>query len=331
MHIEEFLEPKILIASGKGGVGRTTVSAALALVAARHGRKVCVADVDRKGALAKLFGAETPSYDPAELSPGVWGLTIPPEEALAEYLKVQYHMNRISKIFTTTHFVDFITTAAPGLKDILVLGKIWYLEQDRSGYGRNFDFDTIILDPPGAGHMLTFLAAPIGLSDAVRVGPIRRQADWLIEMLRDPRRTRAHLVTLAEEMSVSETTETSAALAQRIGMNPGVVFANAIYPQVMNRKEMKLLDAITADGSVEELVVEAKGAGLTLDSDDQEALVGYARFVTARRAIQERYLKKLRAGVSEPVVELPFLFSAGLALPDIETIADAIEENVESL
>jgi anion-transporting ArsA/GET3 family ATPase len=331
MNIDDFLAPKIVIVSGKGGVGKTTVSAALALVAARHGRKVCLAEVDRKGSLARLFGGQTPSYKPAELAPGVWGLNIPPDEALAEYLKVQYHMNRISRVFKTTHFVDFITTAAPGLKDILVLGKIWYLEQDRSGTGQKFSFDTIIVDAPAAGHMLTFLSAPLGLSDAVRVGPIKRQADWLVEMLRDPKRTRAHLVTLPEEMPVSETLETSDALSRRLRINQGALFANAIYPRLLSPSEARLFDEVVRDGSVEELVVEAKVAGLTLDADDQEALTGYARFVRARRAIQNRYLDVLRSRAYEPVVELPFLFAARPELPDIEMLADAIEDAVPRL
>src|SRR5918997_715650 len=111
----------------------------------------------RKGTLPSLFGGPTLSYEPAELLPDLWGLNIVPEDALAEYLEVQYHMRRISKVFTSTHFVDFITTAAPGLKDILVLGKIWYLEQNRSPGGRRYDFDVIIVDAPAAGHMVNFL------------------------------------------------------------------------------------------------------------------------------------------------------------------------------
>src|SRR5688500_15531150 len=149
MLIDEFLAPRVLIVSGKGGVGKTTVAAAIALVAARQGRTVCLAEVDRKGSLPKLFDAPGLDYSPKEMSPGVWGMNIVPEDSLAEYLEVQYHMKRISKVFTSTHFVDYITTAAPGLKDILVLGKIWYLEQDRSD--SDMVFDTIIVDAPAAG------------------------------------------------------------------------------------------------------------------------------------------------------------------------------------
>ncbi|HYI45117.1 MAG TPA: ArsA family ATPase [Actinomycetota bacterium] len=329
MQIDELLKPKILIVSGKGGVGKTTVSAALAVVAARAGHKVCIAEVDRKGTLPRLFGGAELTYEPREIAPGVWGMNIVPEEALAEYLDVQYHMKRISKAFTSTHFVDYITTAAPGLKDILVLGKIWYLERDRSG--RADEFDTIIVDAPAAGHMLTFLSAPMGLSDALRVGPVRKQSDWLIEMLRDPERTRVHLVTLAEEMPVTETLETAAALEGEIGINSGVVFANAVYTELFNEQEEKNLESIIASGDAAPLVEQAQAVGLRLDDDDVEALLGYGRFLEARRKIQTEHLSELQKRVGQPVVELPFLFSAGLALPDVENLADVIEEQVQKL
>jgi anion-transporting ArsA/GET3 family ATPase len=327
MEIDEFLAPRILIVSGKGGVGKTTVSAAVALVAARQGRRACIAEVDRKGTLPKLFGGSTLSYTPRELSPGVWGMNIVPDEALAEYLEVQYHMKRVAKVFSSTHFIDFITTTAPGLKDILVLGKIWFLEQGRSPGPR---FDTIIVDAPAAGHMLTFLSSPMGLSDAVRVGPVQRQAEWLVEMLTDPARTRVHLVTLAEEMPVAETIETAEALETRIKIDTGAVFANGLYPEMVTSGDLERMDEVLA-GEPDALCAEADAAGLRLDPEDIEALTGYARFLDARRRIQGKHLRALKKSINDPVVELPFLFDVGLDLPGIETIADAIEEEIGAL
>ena len=331
MHLDDFFAPKILIVSGKGGVGKTTVAASLALAAARQGRTVCVAEVDRKGTLPKLFGGDELTYEPREMAPGVWGMNIVPEAALAEYLDVQYHMKRISKVLTSSHFVDYITTAAPGLKDILVLGKIWYLEQGRAGGPDEPRFDTIVVDAPAAGHMLTFLQAPLGLSDAVRVGPIKRQSEWLVDMLTDPKRSRVHLVTLAEEMPVSETLETSEALEGRLGVPMGPIFANAVYSELLTAEEEKLLQSVLEDGRPDELVAPAEKVGLNLEEEDLLALAGYARFLEARRSIQQEHLDHLSDGVDEPVIELPFLFSAGLALPDIETLADAIQDRVEEL
>ena len=331
MLIDEFLDPKILIVSGKGGVGKTTVAASLAIVAARQGRKVCVAEVDRKGTLSKLLGGGELSYEPTELLPGVWGMNIIPDKALEEYLDVQYHMRRFSRVFTSTHFVDYITTAGPGLKDILVLGKIWFLEQGRAAKGTEQGFDTIIVDAPAAGHMLTFLSAPMGLSDAVRVGPVRRQAEWLVGMLRDPKRSRVHLVTLPEEMPVSETLETFHALESKLDINVGSVFANGIYSELFNGPEQVALVKMRAEDDHSPLFEEAEKVGLRLDDDDLRSLVGYAHFLEARRTIQGTHLQALKKGIDEAILDLPFLFSAGLELPDIETLADVIEERVEKL
>ncbi|MGH2752998.1 MAG: ArsA family ATPase [Actinomycetota bacterium] len=327
MQIDEFLHPRIIIVSGKGGVGKTTVSASLALVAARSGRRVCIAEVDRRGTLPKLFGGGEVGYEPRELAPGVWGMNIVPDEALAEYLNVQYHMKRVARIFSSTHFVDFITATAPGLKDILVLGKIWYLEQGRHGP----HFDTIIVDAPAAGHMLTFLSAPMGLSDAVRVGPVQRQAEWLVQMLQDEHRTRVHLVTIAEEMPISETIETSQALEARIKINTGCVFANAIYPQLFTKGERELFDALAAEENHVALRGEAAHVGLRLEEEDIEALFNYAAFRESRRAIQTKHLRALKKGLEDPIAELPFLFAAGLDLPHLEKMADVIEERVGKL
>jgi anion-transporting ArsA/GET3 family ATPase len=234
-------------------------------------------------------------------------------------------MKRMSKLFKSTHFVDYITTAAPGLEDILVLGKIWYLEQDRSS-GRRDSFDTIIVDAPAAGHMLSFLSAPMGLSDAVQVGPIKRQADWLVEMLRDPDRTQVHLVTLAEDMPVAETLETARALATRVGVSQGVTFANAIYPNIFSRSERTVFRELAEGRERLDLLTEAEAAGIELDPARLGSLVDYGRWLEARRAIQARHLRRLRKESAGKVVELPFIFSAALDLGDVERLANAIEE-----
>ena len=331
MLLDDFLAPRILIVSGKGGAGKTTVAASLALVAARRGRQVCLAEVDGKGPLGRLFGAATLDHEPTELLPGIWGMNISADKALEEYLAVQYHMRRMSRVLTHSHFVDYITTAAPGLKDILILGKVWYLEQGRPTARRAPRFDTIVLDAPASGHMRTFLSAPIGLSNAVKVGPIRRQSDWLLEMLRDPARARVHLVTLAEEMPVSETLETSEELHHALRVHAGPTFANAIYPNIFSASERKGFIANGDGGLKRRLRVASEKAGLKLDGEDADELLAYARFLEGRRSIQARYLRALRKGSLQPIVELPFQFAAGLTLPDLEILADVIEERVEEL
>jgi len=327
MRIDELLAPRIVVVSGKGGVGKTTIAAALAVIAARTGRKVCIAEVDEKGSLPRLFGHGDLTYAPTEISPGIWGLNITAEDALREYLKLQYHMRRLSQLFTSTHFVDYLATSAPGINDLLVIRKIWYLEQGPDRGGADQIYDTIILDAPAAGHMLTFLGAPQGFYDAIAVGPIRHQVQWVLDMVEDPARTRVSLVTTAEEMPVAETIDTLTALQGRLKVATGPVFANGLYGSYFSSREMTRLEGIEPDA----LIDLARTAGLDLDPDDVRSMSSYARFLEGRSAIQRRHMKALRKGIDPAIVELPHLFSAGLGAPDIGVLADIIESRVTDL
>jgi anion-transporting ArsA/GET3 family ATPase len=283
--------------------------------------------VDEKGSLPQLFGRGDLSYQPAEISPGIWGLNITAEEALKEYLQLQYRMRRLSNVFTHTHFVDYLATSAPGIQDLLVIRKIWYLEQGPKKGGTPHEFDTIIVDAPAAGHMLTFVGAPRGIHDAVSVGPIRTQVQWVLDMIEDPKRTRVSLVTTAEEMPVTETLETQQALTERLGISLGPVFANGLYEGFFSKQER----AAVADVDPPTMISLAAEVGLELDAGDIAAGVSYARFLEARRSIQQKHMRTLKRGVDTPLVELPFLFSAGLGAPDIVTLADVIESRLEGL
>jgi anion-transporting ArsA/GET3 family ATPase len=329
MDMDRFLEPKIHILAGKGGVGKTTVAAALALLAARRGKKVLVAEVDSKGSLPRLFGQWLPSSEPTEVTPGVWTLNILPEQALTEYLDVQYNMGRIARVLRSTHFIDYISLTAPGLKDVLALGKIWWLEQNHPGSKLPQDFDSIIVDAQGTGHMLTFLSAPSGLADAVQVGPIKRQAELLTSMLRDPSRCCAHLVTLAEEMSVEETLATANSLRHDLHISQGALFANGLYPRLLERHP-EALRLIEEKGS-SLLSERAADVQLSLDEEDIQVILGYAQFARARRKSQVRHLRKLSRAVPEPIVRLPFIFTPSIGLPEIDTLADSMQEQVSAL
>jgi anion-transporting ArsA/GET3 family ATPase len=173
--------------------------------------------------------------------------------------------------------------------------------------------------------MITFLAAPMGLADAVQVGPIKRQADWLTEMLTNPARSIAHLVTLPEEMPVAETLETSQKLDDELGVSQGVTFANGVYEDSLGDDHFALLSKPSSLQSC------ADSVGLRLDKEDFEALNGYASFLEARSAIQAKHLRILAKTASRPIVKLPYLFGSGLALPDIETLADEIETKLQEL
>ncbi len=211
-------QARVLIVVGKGGVGKTTVSAALGRAAAMTGRNALVVEIEGKGGLAAAFGHPGElDYREVVLHSGdaekgegeVRGRTLRADEALVEYLE-DHAMGRLSKRLLTTGAIDVVATAVPGIKDILVLGKVKQLERENPS-------DLIVLDAPASGHAISFLGGAAGLLDAVRSGPIRAQAQDVVDLLTDENRTQVLIVTLAEEMPVNEAVEVADAVEDKVG------------------------------------------------------------------------------------------------------------------
>jgi anion-transporting ArsA/GET3 family ATPase len=293
MDLERFCAAsRVVIVAGKGGVGKTTVTAALATAAARTGMSVLIVEVEGKSGLAACFGEAPLTYEEAELRPRVRARTLTPDDALLEYLD-GHGMRRISKRLTRSGALDVVATAVPGMRDILVLGKVKQLEQARAA-------DLIVLDAPAAGHAVSFLLSARGLLDAVRVGPIQRQAAEVVELLADPARCQVLLVTLPEETPVNELVETAFALEDRVGVSLGPVVVNGLYP------------------ALEGLDVDPGG------EPDADALRAAAAFRRARTAQQEEQVARLAEQLPLPQWHLPFLFEADLGPSHVDVLAGAL-------
>jgi len=291
----------VVIVAGKGGVGKTTVSAALARLAAERGLRTLVVGIDGGIGLARLFDAPPLTYEPAELAPGITGRLLTPDEALVEYLE-SHGLRRVSKRLLSSGAIDVVATAAPGIRDILVLGKVKQLE--RSG-----QFDLIVVDAPAAGHAITFLASARGVHDLVRVGPIEVQAAGVLELLGDPARCSVLLVTIPEETPVNELIDTAFALEDRVGVKLGPVVVNGVYPA------LACLDATVDEGS----------------APDAAALLAAARFRTARTDQQAAQLDRLGLSLPLPQVRLPYLFSTDIGRDEIGVVAAALSDQIERL
>ena len=289
---------RVIIVAGKGGVGKTTVTAALARRAGAEGLTTLVVEIEGRSGLPELFGQPPLTYEPSILVPGaagtadVRGRTLTPDDALREYLQ-DHGLKRVSRRLVDSGAMDVVATAAPGIRDILVLGKVKQLE--RAGVA-----DLIVIDAPAAGHAITFLLSARGLLDAVRVGPVHTQAADVLELLTDPARCQVVLVTLPEETPVNELVETAFVLEDRVGVSLGPVVVNGLYPP---------LDGLDVD----------PGSG-----PDAEALRAAAAFRRARTAQQEEQLARLSERLPLPQLHLPFLFEADLGLPEIDLLAEAL-------
>ncbi|HZJ26554.1 MAG TPA: ArsA-related P-loop ATPase [Acidimicrobiia bacterium] len=302
---------RVLIVAGKGGVGKTTVTASVATIAARAGMSVLIVEVEGKSGLSAAFGQPNLGYEETQLAPRVRARTLTPDQALVDYLE-SHGLRRISKRLSSTGTLDVIATAVPGMKDILVLGKVKSLEQDRAA-------DLILVDAPAAGHAISFLLSPSGLLDAVSVGPIRKQAADVTELLADPRRCQVLLVTIPEETPVNELVDTAFAIEDRVGISLAPVVMNACYPQ---------LDLET---DVDKVLADADAAGVFVSHREAGHLSDAARFRTERQQIQAAQIERLSAALPLPQIRLPFLFSTDLGPTQIDLLADAMSDRIESI
>ena len=302
---------RVMIVAGKGGVGKTTVTATLATAAADAGLSVLIVEVEGKSGLAACFGRPPLGYEEAELAPRVRGRTLTPDEALVDYLE-NHGLRRISKRLVRSGALEVVSSAVPGMKDILVLGKVKALEQERAA-------DLIIIDAPAAGHAVTFLMSPRGLGDAVRVGPVSKQSTDVIEMLSDPARCQVMLVTVPEETPVNELVDTAFQLEDRIGVQLGPVVVNACYPDP------------GLPASVDEVQRLADELGVFVSPREAADLVAAAEFRRERHVLQQEQADRLAARLPLPQVRLPFLFTTELGPPEIGALAGVFKAQVEEL
>ncbi|UBU13791.1 ArsA-related P-loop ATPase [Nonomuraea gerenzanensis] len=321
----DWADVRLHVVTGKGGTGKTTVAAALALALAAGGRKVLLVEVEGRQGIAQIFDLPPLPYEERRIAVApdggdVYALAIDPEEAMLEYMEMFYGMRRAGRALTKMGIVDFATTVAPGFRDVLVTGKTTEAVRRRGRNGRRI-YDAVVLDAPPTGRITRFLNVTKEVAGLARVGPIKNHSDLVSGVVKSPE-TAVHFVTLLEEMPVQETLDGIAEL-RAAGLPAGGIIINMVRQSLL--PQAALDTAVKGRFSSEELAVGLKAAGVTDGSQATALAEALAEEVVehARRTELERAERETLAGAGLTRYELPLL-ADGVDLAGLYELAQSM-------
>lgn len=299
--VDALLGKDLVVVTGKGGTGKTTVAAALGLAAAARGRRVVVAEVAARDELARaLVGHGATPFEERLVAPGLHHVSIDPQHAMEEYLVDQLPARALAEVLVRSRLFTYLAAATPGLRELLTMGKVWELAEARRRTPGAAPYDLVVLDAPATGHGLALLEAPRTFADAARVGPIARHGRTIHEMLTDPTRIGVVAVATPEELAVNEVLSVRDALPDRLGLELDRVVLNAVLPDRLTAAEAQALET----------------------AGDARA-VRLARHHQRRARAQRVQAARLRdeLGGSVPVTSLGFLFRREVGLDELRELA----------
>ena len=305
------LKRRLLWVLGKGGVGRTTVAAALGLLGARRGARTIVAEVSARGELPDLFGAGAVDGE-SELAPGLWTIQVDTRRALDEYLHEHLPLRMLADMVGATRLISYLAAATPGLRELLNTGKVWELAQPQRRVQPADPYELVVADAPASGHALGLLTAPGSFARTAQAGPIARQGGRIDEMLHDRARTGLIGVARPAEAAVTELLELRASLRDRAGLDLDLVVVNYLPPAGASAAEaLELADALTREG---------------LLSADARAAIERALFEERlRRVALEQVARLERELDGVPVIELPALYVGRVGRAEVESLSEQLE------
>ena len=303
----------VLYVTGKGGVGKTTVAAALGLAAAKTGRRTIVCEVAEQDRMSRAFARHgvRPEQE-VELAKDLWAITIDPSQALWEWLGRQLPGGTAARVLGHSHAFQYFVAAAPGAKELITIAKVWELAQLSRWDARNRTYDLVVVDAPASGHGLAMLTTPHTFGEIARVGPIRRQASKIEDLLGDPDKTGYVAVALPEEMPVVETLELGRKLEDAVGLGLEAIIVNGVWPDRFSTADVEKLRA--ASGNGHHPAAAAAVAAALAEHD--------------RATMQRGHLERLSAESGTKVVTLPYLFASELGLPEYQLLADSLAESL---
>ena len=290
------LDRQLLFITGKGGVGKSTVAASLGRAAVAQGKRVLLCEMDAKGALSTLLQTSELSFTPREISPNLSVMTMNTQDALREYVSIFLKTSFVAAIPGLAGIFDFVADAAPGVKEVLVVGKLCY--EVRKG-----NYDIVIVDAESTGHIVAQVAAPTTLRNFVPLGPLNEQTLWMTAILEDPQKTGVVVVTTCQEMAVNEALELVEALQTKTKVDTAAIIVNRVPPEIFTKSQEIVFTQLNKVAA-KSLITKKSGSSIDLSLQ----ATGLAR---ARRNLATHHIASLRSGLAEldPINEF-------LLLPD---------------
>ncbi len=302
---KDLFKHRLLFVTGKGGVGKTTVAAALGLAAANAGLKTMVCELDARERLHSLFNVPTRGFEEVELVPDLHAIAIDPQHAIEEYLLLQIKVRPVYDMLFKNRIFDYFAAATPGLAELVTIGKVWELAQPDRLTKKAQRYDLVIVDAPATGHALAMLEAPETFRKIARMGPIHRQAGYIQQFLHDPEQTAVIAVATAEEMPVNETVDLRNELIERVGLDVSLSILNALEPEFFSSAEVKKLRAVDAIAPIEAAILQSE-----------------------RAARQREQLDRLGNDLDRPIITLPFLYEKAIGRAELSELAEALAEDL---
>lgn len=312
MHL---LNRQLLFVTGKGGVGKTTVAAAIAQLAAQQGKRTLVCEMDAKGALAASFDCSPFPYSPRQIDTNLYGMAMNTEDSLREYLKLFVRIPFVGRIGPLARTFDFVADAAPGVKEILAIGKLCYEV-------RECNYDMVVVDAEASGHIVSQIGAPRVISELVQVGLVREQTKWMLDILEDPAVTGLVTVTTPEEMPVNETVDLLERVRQQTQVDIAGIIVNRVLPALFGTRETQVFDQLFS-AEAQRILAGAAGSMVI-------AVMDAARMNESRRRVGAGHLDRLRDELAPdtPMLYIPELFTRAVGRRVVSQVVAALAEEL---
>ncbi len=307
-------ERRFAIVSGKGGVGRSTMAMALGLASARYGLRTCIVQLAARDWVGRSFGSANPSYVPVRLDPALplYAANLTPADALREYGQMKLRFRALHNLVFENDIMRRLTRMIPGMNEMLMLGKAWHMEAMDTAADGSRAWDLLIIDAPATGHGMSLLRLPQVILEAVPFGPMADDARAMRALLEDPQRTALHVVTLPQELPVSEALELCQQARTVLGTPTGYLFVNQVLPRILGESQQRHLH-----GALQ------RSQGVAHDA--LQAIDTYEQWWEAQQA----QLQRLRRQAAMPIVELPHLLEP-IGRAQLEVLSEYAKAGMES-